>query len=477
MIRFQAVSYRYPGQDEPALENFSWEVSEGTVALVAGPSGCGKSTILRCPNGLIPHFYGGRFGGCVLTFGHDTRCHGTAALSRLTGFVAQEPETQTVTDRVEDEIAFGPENAGLPRREILQRVDELLLALGIGHLRDRELSTLSGGERQRVVIAAACALRPRLLALDEPTSQIDPWSAPDVVDAFTRLNGDFGTTILLAEHRLARVLPVAERVLVLGCRGQVVADGSPIGVAGALDEPSSLPRPAATATVEQAALELEGVSYRYGQHPALSEVSLAFAAGQVTALMGRNGSGKTTLLKLLNGLLRPEQGRVRLFGADIARRATRDLARQVAYLPQHPGALLFNETVAAELRFTLRCRRAAGDIERTLVRLGLSALSGRHPFDLSGGERQRAALAAVLIGDPPVVALDEPTRGMDARRKAELARMLGQLAHEGAAVVLATHDIDLVRGCAHQVVLLEQGRVAARGSIDAVLAADPLLAA
>ncbi|HEU5421940.1 MAG TPA: ABC transporter ATP-binding protein, partial [Nitrolancea sp.] len=328
MIRFQSVSYRYPGQQEPALADFSWEVPEGAVTLVAGPSGCGKSTILRCPNGLIPNFYGGGFGGSVLTFGLDTRLHDTAALSRLAGFVAQEPETQTVTDRVEDEIAFGLENAGLARREIQARVDELLEALGIAHLREREIGTLSGGERQRVVIAAACAPRPRLLALDEPTSQIDPWSAPDVVDAFTRLNRDDGTTILLAEHRLARVLPAADRVLLLEAGGRLVADGPPIGVARARDEVWPSPKVAATTPTGPAAVELEAVTHRYGQHAALTDVSLAFGAGQVTALMGRNGSGKTTLLKHLNGLLRPDEGRVRLLGAEIARRPTHDLARQ-----------------------------------------------------------------------------------------------------------------------------------------------------
>lgn len=507
MIRFESVSYRYPRQKEAALRRFTWQVEPGGVALIAGPSGSGKSTIIRCLNGLIPHFHGGAFGGRLMLFGTDTREEQPARLSRLTGMVSQHPEAQTVMDRVEDEIAFGPENHGLARDEIQRRVEESLDLLGIAHLRSREIATLSGGERQRVVIASAIAMRPPALALDEPLSQLDPWGAGDVVSALERLNADLGTTVILAEHRLERLLSQASQLLVIGQDGEVTADGPAREVAGSLPGPPPLvrlgralgwdPLPLTVDEARQviaasrckhgamnppsedspvggpALVELEGVGFSYGRQPALKNVSVTLRGGVVTALMGPNGAGKTTLLRHINGLLRPHSGRVRVLGSDIRNEATTDLARKVGYLPQHPAAMLFNPTVSDELRFTLRCRRVSGDIAATLAELGLEHLVEHNPFDLSGGERERAALAAVLVGKPPVLLLDEPTRGMDYARKAELAAMLRSLAGIGAAVVLSTHDVDLVAACAGRVIVLEEGEIMADGTPRDVLTSRP----
>ncbi len=220
-------------------------------------------------------------------------------------------------------------------------------------------------------------------------------------------------------------------------------------------------------------MELENVSFAYGRQAALRGITAAFHGGQVTALMGRNGSGKTTLLRQINGLLHPQSGCVRVRGSDIADTPTSDLARMVGYLPQHPAAMLFNPTVADELRFTLRCQGLAGDVVDILAELGLAHLAERNPFDLSGGERQRAALAAVLVGHPPVLLLDEPTRGMDYARKAELAALLRRLAGSGTAAVLATHDVDLVAACADRVIVLADGEIAADGPPRDVLTSLP----
>jgi energy-coupling factor transport system ATP-binding protein len=498
MIRFQSVSYRYPRQRGAALRRFSWQVEPGAFALIAGPSGSGKSTIIRCLNGLIPHFHGGAFGGLVTVFGADTRVEQPARLSRLTGLVSQFPEAQTVMDRVEDEIAFGPENHGLARDDIRRRVEESLELLGIAHLRSREIATLSGGERQRVVIASAMAMQPPALALDEPLSQLDPWGAGDVVAALERVHNERGTTIILAEHRLERLLGQASKCLVLGQGGEILADGTAREAAGSLSNPPPLvqlgralgwdplpltvdearqaiavsrvrcdmpvPPGEASHTAGSSLVELEDVGFTYGWQTALQNVSATLCGGMVTALMGRNGAGKTTLLRHINGLLRPQSGRVRLLGSDISSVATSDLARTVGYLPQHPAAMLFNPTVADELRFTLRCRGSSGDVAGTLLDLGLGHLAERNPFDLSGGERQRAALAAVLVGRPPVLLLDEPTRGMDYARKSELAALLLRLAEAGMAVVLATHDVDLVTACAGRVIVLERGEIVADGT-------------
>ena len=301
-------------------------------------------------------------------------------------------------------------------------------------------------------------MRPPVLALDEPLSQLDPWSAVDVVAALERLHVEQGTTIVLAEHRLERLLDGATRLLVIGPAGEIFADGATREAAGSLPAPPPLirlgralgwdPLPLTVADARRllaasplgaegrtqsaddppaagpALVELEDISFSYGRQVVLSRITMTIRGGLVTALMGRNGAGKTTLLRQINGLLRPQGGRVRLLGADTGNMATADLARTVGYLPQHPAAMLFNPSVADELRFTLRCRGHDGDVDGTLRELGLEHLAERNPFDLSGGERERAALAAVLVGHPPVPLLDEPTRGMDYARKAELAALL-----------------------------------------------------
>jgi energy-coupling factor transport system ATP-binding protein len=495
MIEFNDVSFRYPTSTVAALDRIDLRVEEGSFTVVTGPSGSGKSTLARCINGLVPHFHGGSFGGSVHVEQFDTRERTTAFLSRFAGFVAQDPESQTVTDRVEDEIAFGLENLGLRRAEIRLRVEETLDLLRLNELRRRRIETLSGGERQRVVIAAAMAMRPGTLVLDEPTSQLDPLAAEEIIAALERMNQEVGTTIVLVEHRLDRVLGAADRLLILDEHGHVVANDAVREAVHALPAPPSLvrlahdlewrpppltvrearrfvarsgARPAITPEPRAAdgpiRLELDHVSFDYERAPVLRSLSTSFQAGSLTALMGRNGSGKTTLLKLLNGLLKPAGGTIRLDGASIAGRATADLARSIAYLPQNATAMLFNETVDAELAFTLRCRRQTGDRTALLDRLGIGDLSSRNPLDLSGGEKLRAALGAVLIGTPQILLLDEPTRGVDAALKQSLGQLFRALADDGMTVILATHDTELVAEFADRLLLLGDGDIVAAGT-------------
>ncbi len=497
MIRFDGVNYQYPSAGRQALTDVGWCLESGRVAVVTGPSGSGKSTLARTINGLVPHFHGGRFGGTVSVNGLDTTTHSTALLSQHVGFVAQVPETQTVTDRVEDEIAFGLENLRLPRNEIRLRVEEMLDLLSLNHLRKRNIDTLSGGERQRVVIAAAMAMRPTTLVLDEPTSQLDPTSSDEILTTLTRMNHELGTTILLVEHRLDRVLGMSDQLLVLDDCGRVRAAGPTRLSLAHLPAPSPLlrvanelgwipapltvrearafsarfaestyspPEPRHTVVGDSPSITFDKVTFGYERSKVLDRLSLECYPGSLTALMGRNGSGKTTLLKLVNGLLRPGSGRVRTCGQDVSRTSTVDLARDVAYLPQNAGTLLFNDSVGAELRFTLRCRGRDDDVNGMLERFGLSQLADRNPLDLSGGERLRAALAAVLIGRPSILLLDEPTRGIDGELKQRLGEIFRQLADQGTTVLLATHDVDLVAEFADRVVILGDGEVVADGS-------------
>lgn len=534
------VSYRYPETARPALTGVDWTIEAGTFVLVAGPSGSGKSTMLRCLNGLVPHFSGGEFGGQVLVLGHDTRQAGTRVLSQHVGFVFQDPEAQLVTTRVDDELAFGMEQLAVPPLTMRKRVEEVLDLLGIAHLRHRDVATLSGGERQRVAVAAALALHPTLLVLDEPTSQLDPWGAEEVLTALSRLNEDLGITIVLAEHRLDRVAAHADRLRAIlpgsahpatpvsrthrtdsahpaglanlaapadqpDLAMPAMIDGEPRAVLAQMDPgflpplvqvgrrrgwqplPLTIKEGRAAVRREQAAgqgtlppapagatgatgatgaplLTLQRVSAGYEDVTILRELDLEARPGEIIALMGRNGSGKTTLLRLLMGLHRPRRGRITLFGRDTAGLDPATIGRDAGYVPQNPGSLLFAETLRDELAFTLAHHPDSRlDSQTLLDRLGLGDHLLTHPRDLSGGERQRAALAAVLIGDPRLLLLDEPTRGMDGRQKRILAEILTGLGAEGRTVVLATHDVELVAATATRVLLLGDGRIVADG--------------
>jgi energy-coupling factor transport system ATP-binding protein len=486
------------------LRELNWTVAPGEFVTVTGPSGSGKSTLLRCLNGLTPHFSGGTFDGVVTVAGHDTRHYSPRVLARVTGFVFQDPEAQFVAGRVDDEIAFGMEQLGVPAVTMRKRVEEVLDLLGIAALRDREIATLSGGERQRVAVAAALALQPSILALDEPTSQLDPWGAEEVLAALNRLNEDLGLTIVLAEHRLERVVAHADRLTVLAPGGTVTLDGPPrdtlrhvevgslpalLALGRRLDwDPLPLSIKEGRAEVRRDArvpvspppdpappsgppsVRFQGVTAGYGPSAVLRGFDLEARPGELVALMGRNGAGKTTLLRLAMGLHRPSAGRIAVLGRDAARLHPAELAQDVGYVPQNPTALLFAETLRDELAFTLKHHAGRGrDPEALLATLGLAQAAGRNPRDLSGGERERAALAAVLVGDPRVLLLDEPTRGMDAARKRALGDLLVRLREEGVTILLATHDVELVAAVATRVVLLGDGRVVADGGPRAVL--------
>ena len=502
---FDDVSYWYPGVDAAVLDQVAWSIERGAFVVVAGPSGSGKSTLLRCFNGLVPHFSGGRMAGSAQVRGLDTREHGPRSLSRSVGFVFQDPEAQSVAENVEDDIAFGLEQAGVPRQTMRKRVEEVLDLLGIAALRHPHVSTLSGGERQRVAVASALVLQPEMLVLDEPTSQLDPWGAEDVLTALHRLNEDLGLTIVLAEHRLERVAAFADEMRIIrdhlpvfdGCPGEAMLvlpddaapplarlarslgwDRAPVTIKEARRLLGSLALPPMPVELPSSPgspiIEITDLSVGYGARRVLDRLSLAIAPGEFVALMGRNGSGKTTLLRSMMGLTQIAAGAVRVGQHDARGSKPEELAGIVGYVPQQPGRILFAERLIDELRFTLKHRPAerswsARDPQQLLDELGLAGLEERNPRDLSAGERERAALAAVLVGAPKVLLLDEPTRGMDAARKRSLAALLRREQANGAAIVMATHDVELVAECASRVVLLGEGEVVADGSPREVL--------
>ncbi len=505
LISLSNITYTYPGTTNPALRDLTLQVEEGEFLLVAGVSGAGKSTLLRLFNGLVPHFYGGELAGTIRVTERDPVALGPGEMSSDVGLVFQDPEAQFVAEIVEDEMAFALENAGLPLPTMRKRVEEALHALGIDHLRARRVNTLSGGERQRVAIAAVLTLQPRVLVLDEPTSQLDPQSAEEVLDSLVKLNKDLGLTIILSEHRLERVVQYVDRIFYMDINGTTL-DGPPrdllshiplappiVQVARLLDwQPipltikearkfvatkigQQIPSPtpdnsdiqiplAPTRQPHQPpASQLDSVWFGYGGREVLKGMSLDFRQGEITSLMGRNGAGKTTILKLALGLLKPHRGTVRTLGNDTRHTPLDALSRLVGYVPQQPDLLLFSDTVQGEVDFTRRTHGLPPDGADLLASLGLIPYRLSDPRDLSVGERQRVALAAVLAGSPPVLILDEPTRGLDYLQKEVLARILRDLRDQGRTVILTTHDVELAAHLTDRVILLGDGEVIADG--------------
>jgi energy-coupling factor transport system ATP-binding protein len=469
VITVRELRYRFPGSATDALDGVDWQAAAGSFTLIAGQSGSGKSTLLRCLNGLIPHFHGGYFGGEVIIDGQDTRKNAPRDLARLVGTVFQDPESQIVTDDVQDEIEFALENLGFSAAEIRQRMDWICGRLNINHLRGRRVSTLSGGERQLVALAAALAPGPPLLVLDEPTSQLDPGATAAILAALTDLHHSDGLTTVIAEHRIERLLPSADTVLHLEHgRAAVLNRGDAPSVLereGLLPSPD--PPPVDSLPTDGGSLvELRELSFSYGDRRALADVSLDLGAGEVVALMGPNGSGKTTLLKHLIGLLRPQSGLIRVSGLDVADRPVHEIARTVGYVPQQPSLILHQETLRDELQFTLDSLERRGDIAATLDLLGIGDLEWRHPLDLSGGQRQRAAIAALMVASPAVLLLDEPTRGLPWSDKQRLAASLRRYAANGRLVVVATHDAAFAAALGGRIVLLKAGCIAGIDSAD-----------
>jgi energy-coupling factor transport system ATP-binding protein len=511
VIRFEDVSVRYPGSDHAVLSRVNLTVPEGELCLVVGRTGSGKSTLLRAVNGLVPHFTGGLLSGRVTVAGRDTRDHPPRELADVVGYVGQDPLATFVTDVVEEELAYGMESQGVAPDVMRRRVEEVLDMLGMAEVRDRPLTSLSAGQQQRVAIGSVLAAHPRVLVLDEPTSALDPPAAEEVLALLQRLVHDLGLTVLLAEHRLERVVHYADRIvslpgggapIVVGAPGDVLTSAPvappvvelarlvgwtplPLSVRDARrraielrDRLAPLPVTAAQPRVAtRRVIDVRRLVVRYGDTVALREVDLTVDAGEVVALMGRNGAGKSTLLTSMVGMTRPTSGAVTIDGATPHDLKPRDLVRHVGLVPQEPGDLLYAETVRDE------CAQADQDAAvdvGTAVGLLATFAPGidpeQHPRDLSEGQRLSLALAVVLAGRPPVVLLDEPTRGLDYTGKAALIVTLRALADDGHAVLLATHDVELVAALADRTVVLAGGEMVSDGPTREVVMSSPAFA-
>lgn len=541
MIRFEQVSVTYADAPSPALQGVDLTVPEGELVLLVGPSGVGKSTLLGAVSGLVPHFTGGRLRGRVTVDGRDTRTHRPRELADLVGTVGQDPLAHFVTDTVEDELAYGMESLGLAPGVMRRRVEETLDLLGLAELRDRPIATLSGGQRQRVAIGSVLTPHPKVLVLDEPTSALDPAAAEEVLAVLQRLVHDLGTTVLMAEHRLERVVQYADQVVLLPGPGQAPVVGEPERImavspvcppvvalgrlagwdplplsvrdarrraAGLRDRLAATEPPSATNRPSLAAPEarpggaprtalgrllhrrppaprqpggevasVTRLAVRRGRIEALRGIDLTVTPGETIALMGRNGAGKSTLLATLVGMVEPSSGSVTVGGHTPHRTHPRELIRQVGLVPQEPRDLLYADTVGAECAAADADAGAAPGSCRALVDELLPQVpDATHPRDLSEGQRLALALAIVLTGRPPLLLLDEPTRGLDYAAKARLVDVLRALAAEGHAIVLATHDVELAAELARRVVILAEGEIVADGPTAQVVVSSPAFA-
>ncbi len=500
MIELRDISFAYESDEGPAvpiLSEVNLTLDEGELMVVSGPTGSGKSTLLGVVTGLVPRFSGGALRGDVLLDGGSILHTPPRERAHVIGYVGQNPAAGFVTDTVEEELAYGMEQLGLAPGTMRRRVEETLDLLGIAELRSRDLRNLSGGQQQRVAIGSVLTMHPRLLVLDEPTSALDPTAAEEVLSTLTRLVHDVGVSVLLAEHRLERVVPFADRMCLVG-QGRVATgkpaevlatspvvpplielgrtagwDPLPLTVRDARRKVARLdlgpaPTTASTGTIHPVALVASSVTVVHGKDTvAVREVDLRLGAGRVTALMGRNGCGKSSLLWALQGTTKRRSGSVDLAGRDPSTLEPAQRRGLVGLLPQNAADLLYLETVAEE------CAAGGPGTHAILDQLVPGIDPTSHPRDLSEGQRLALALALVLVARPAVILLDEPTRGLDYTAKAHLARMLRDLVVEGRAVLVATHDVEFVAIAADDVVVMAEGEVVSSGPVREVVAESP----
>ncbi len=506
-VVLEDVTITYDGSTSPALSHVDLTIEEGELALVVGRTGSGKSTLLGAINGLVPHFTGGRIEGRVVIAGRDTARHRPRDLADVVGVVGQDPVAGFVTEHVESELAYGMEQLGLPPATMRRRVEEALDVMDIADLRDAPLRDLSGGQQQRAAIGAVLTQHPQVIVLDEPTSALDPTAAEDVLAAISRLVHDLSTTVIVAEHRIERVIHHADSIVHVvdgrvehGPPDQIMVGSTvappvvelgrwagwvplPLSVRDArrragplrreVGEIPSLPVPPEV----PGGLEAKGVTVTHGRLVAVDDVDLTLRPGSITALMGRNGSGKSSLLWALQGSGARVSGSVAVDETDPAELRPAARRRVVGLVPQTPADLLYLDSVDAE------CHRADADAgagpgtcARTLEQIAPGILPGTHPRDLSEGQRLALVLAIQLTADPPVLLLDEPTRGLDYTGKAALTRALRALVERGRTVLLSTHDVEFVAEASDRVVVLADGEIIADGSTAEVATSSPAFA-
>jgi energy-coupling factor transporter ATP-binding protein EcfA2 len=509
-IEFRDVFFNYAGSDKPALRGINLAISPGEVVLITGPAGSGKTTLCSCINGLIPHFHEGELAGEVLVRTYNTTRARIGGLASLVGMVFQDPESQLVTNSVADEIAFGPENLGVPREEINERVQKALDATRLVGYDEREPHSLSGGEQQANVIAAIYAMQPEIYIMDEPLANLDPVGRAQVLNVVIEVVKQRGKTLVLVEHSLEEVLPFVDRVIVVH-EGEIIRDGTVTEVLAAGDIPNVFTRPPIVqlsekfnlnptpltpdefyksmssqyelgkitnfdikpndVTVGAPVIELQNISFSFNQKNAvLNNISLNFHAGEIVAILGRNGSGKTTLVRHIIGLLQPDEGKVFVLGKDVSTTPTYELAQDVGFCFQNPNHQIVSFNVRDEILFGLKAHQIDPAEFETRTHEALEFVDildyiDAEVFDLGKGQKQRLALASVLTLRPKILIIDEPTTGQDPRMAKEIFDIIKRLNDSGTTVLMITHKIDYAAIYAQRAVVLQNGNVIYDGPI------------
>lgn len=491
ILRTENLSFAYPEAELNALDGISLKVKSGEFILLCGESGCGKTTLIKLLKKEIAPF--GKRTGEIYCFGENQNNADPLTLAADIGYVTQNPEHQIVTDTVWQELAFGLENLGLSGQVIRRRVAEMASYFGIGHLFDKKTFELSGGQKQLLNLAAVMVMQPKILLLDEPTAQLDPIAAADFISTLQKINHELGLTVILTEHRLEEVFPIADRVWVME-KGKIIIDAPPrkvgdilksrdpnhpmmgalpsgVRIFEALDVKADCPltvkegRAFVTSNFKneicslpilptdenaEKVLTAKNLRFKYDRNlpDVLKDCSLTLFKGETLSILGGNGVGKSTLLKVLGGLQKPYMGRVKVFGKDIGKATEKDLYKKgIAILPQDPTTLFLHKNVKEDLTYILDSMDILGDdcenqINQVAEKLGISHLLDRHPYDLSGGEQQKAALAMVLLRQPKILLMDEPTKGIDALSKNTMAKIISRLKKDGLTLLMVTHDVE-----------------------------------
>lgn len=516
-ISVKNVTYTYPEQDSPALKDVTLEVEKGEFLVIMGPNGAGKTTLCLLLNGVIPNVLGGRLRGRTEVMGLDTRRHHVYEMAQHVGMVLQDPEAQLFTSSVRSEAAFAAENLGVPREEMIERIDWALDVVRLQDFVQRPPPQLSGGQKQRLTIAAALVMRPLVLVLDEPTSQLDPIGAQEVFSVLHDLNQDIGMTVVISTHKSEQAARYADRITVLN-EGQIVSQGSPAEVfshvelmdliyvqvpavtrvewdlrealgrkrfsvlledaraslsklmeergipkQSVLDHRLSIPTP----PVPNAPyIELRNLNFQYPgtDKKALENISITIEKGEFVGIIGQNGAGKTTLVKHIIGLLKPSSGQVILDGKDVADEVVEDMARTVGLALQNPDAQLFAMSVAEEVAFgstnlDLPEKEVAERVDRALAATGLEKFREAYPFNLSFGDRRKLSVAAVVSMEPDVLIFDEPTTGQDYKGRRELADIAKKLNEMGHTILMVTHDMDLIAEYTRRLIVMGDAKI------------------
>jgi energy-coupling factor transport system ATP-binding protein len=535
MIDIKNLTYTYQNMSEPTLRDIDLHIDDGEFVLLLGASGSGKSTLIQCLNGLVPKVTNGNLEGEIVINGKDVRDYKVHQMASDVGIIFQNPDTQLFSLTVVKDIAFGPENLGMPKEEILGRIDRAMHTVGMEDMRDRFIFTLSGGEKQRVAIAGTLAMEPHVMVLDEPTSDLDPVGTGEVLSLVRRLNQEKDMTIILIEHKIDEVVHLADRVVVMD-RGKIIMDGTPdkifgdghdqlksIGIAlpqlseiihamknGSGDFEGDLPtgssyntmlsrlcqllrdKPAniarfrtahtpPTRTAQKPKIEIKNLRHTFEDGKVgLDGINLVIPEGDFVALIGHNGAGKTTLINHLIGFLKPDSGTIFIDGNDISGMRVATLAQSVGYLFQNPDNQIFTDSVIRELEFGLENIKLSDTaieerVNHAISMMELGEFRDRHPHSLSRGQRQRLAVASILAMEPDIIVLDEPTTGQDWGHVNKFLQQIRHLNELGKTIILVTHDMNLVAEYARRTVVMDNGKIVLDGDTRHVFSEQEIL--